>query len=261
MSETFYCSDKESLIAFLYDEVDAPVRQRIEEHLRVCASCADEVEALSGVRAGLSSWAPPDAELGIMVVRKSADVVRPARRWTDVPAWARTAAAVLVLAIGAAIANVQVRSGPDGFVVTTGWMSPAGTVAPSAPAVPRLTEVEAREESWRPALAALESQLRSEIRASRERGPAFAVTAARTGDGDATLKQVQAMLADSEQRQRQELARRLTQLNRDIDVQRRADLVRLEQGFGQFEGRTGAEMARQRQMLNYVMRVSTPPQQ
>ena len=35
--------------------------------------------------------------------------------------------------------------------------------------------------------------------------------------------------------------------------------VRINQGFGQFEGRAGAEIARQRQMIDYIMRVSAQP--
>jgi hypothetical protein len=37
-------------------------------------------------------------------------------------------------------------------------------------------------------------------------------------------------------------------------MQRRADLVRIDQGIGQLEGRTGAEVARQRQMLDLIVR-------
>ena len=73
----------------------------------------------------------------------------------------------------------------------------------------------------------------------------------------AFLRQVSDLIDESEQRQRQELARRLTQFGRDLEVQRRADLVRIEQNFGQVEGRAGAEMARQRELLmNYVRQAS-----
>ena len=44
-------------------------------------------------------------------------------------------------------------------------------------------------------------------------------------------------------------------------MQRRADLVRIDQGIGQLEGRTGAEVARQREMLNYIVRAGLRPQQ
>ena len=69
---------------------------------------------------------------------------------------------------------------------------------------------------------------------------------------------MRALITESERRQQQELALRLTQFTRDVDVQRRADLVRIDQGIGQLEGRTGAEVARQREMLNYIVRDRAP---
>src|SRR5688572_5773584 len=122
---TFTCDDKATLIAYLYGDVDAATRQRVDAHLETCASCAAEVTALGDVRAELSLWAPPDAELGFAIVKKSeqpsAQVLRPAQWWRTVPAWAQAAAAVLVLAAGLGLANLRVRSGPDGFSLTTGW--------------------------------------------------------------------------------------------------------------------------------------------
>ena len=132
---SFNCDDKQTLIAYLYDELDAVARSRVEAHLLVCTRCAAEVRALGNVRAELAEWTPPEAELGFAVVRKSeqdsAKVLRPAQWWQTVPTWARAAAAVLVLAAGAAIANLQVRSGPDGFTVSTGWMT-TPVAAPAA---------------------------------------------------------------------------------------------------------------------------------
>lgn len=257
MSLMFAC-DKDALVAYLYDEVGAPERLKFENHLRECAACAAEVTALSGVRTELSLWAPPDAELGFTIVQKSAaskpaDVLRPAQWWTTVPAWAQAAAAVLVLAVGAAIANVQVRSGPDGVVVSTGWMSPAG--ATSTAGAPPAAAVVAPDEQWKTALISLEQQLREEIRATRETGTVRA--ASRSEADDATLRRVRELLDASETRQQRELALRVTQLTRDMDIQRRVDLLRVEQAIGH----TGVEMAKQRQQLNYVLRASTTPQQ
>ncbi|MEZ5418371.1 MAG: hypothetical protein R2708_13610 [Vicinamibacterales bacterium] len=72
---------------------------------------------------------------------------------------------------------------------------------------------------------------------------------------------MRALIEASERRQQQELALRLTQFGRDIDLQRRADLVRVEQGIGQLEGRTGAEVARQREAINYLIRAGLRPPQ
>jgi hypothetical protein len=64
------------------------------------------------------------------------------------------------------------------------------------------------------------------------------------------------MIDESEQRQRRELALRSAELVRDFDAQRNVDLARIERTLGQMDGTTGVEVAQQRQMLNYLMRVS-----
>jgi hypothetical protein len=47
---------------------------------------------------------------------------------------------------------------------------------------------------------------------------------------------------------------------RDIDAQRQFDWARVQRALGQFEGTTGAEIQRQRQELNNLIRVSQRPQ-
>jgi anti-sigma factor RsiW len=269
MSLMFTCDDKATLVAYLYDEIDATDRRRVEEHLQQCAACAAEVGALSGVRTQLTQWAPPAAELGFTVVAMAnraatradaataaaeppppATVLRPAQWWNTVPVWAQAVAAIFVLAVSAAVANVQIKSGPDGLVVSTGWMTPAATSATVTPAPP------ADNQQWQTALTALEQQLREEIRSTRETGTVRAASRSEGVDA-ATLRSVRDLLAASESKQSRELAFRMTQLMSDINVQRRADLLRVEQAIGH----TGVEIAKQRQQLNYVIRASTTPQQ
>ncbi len=126
MSIQFTCDDKQTLIAYLYGEIEPAARIAVDEHLARCSACAAEAAALGDVRSELGLWMPPHAELDFTIVKKSelppSNVLRPARWWSGVPVWAQAAAAVLVIAAGAAIANLQVRSGPDGFSVTTGWI-------------------------------------------------------------------------------------------------------------------------------------------
>jgi hypothetical protein len=280
MIETYRCDDKELLVAYLYDDIDPVERRRVEEHLRICPACAAEAEGLGGVRQSLASWVPPEADLGFVVVPRaqivsSADeaprgqVLRPARWWRvpAQPSWAlQAAAAVLVLAAGLSVANLQVRYGNDGLVVTTGWMAPAAPAASSLAGVssaglgqnasPRATE------DWRPALAALADELRGEIRTSRGQPAPVNASASRSLD-EPTMRRISELIQESERRQQRELALRLTQFGRDIEVQRRTDNRRNFQAIGQFEGLAGAEIARQRQMMDYIMRVSAqqpPPQ-
>jgi hypothetical protein len=252
MNSTFTCDDKTTLIAYLYGEVDAAMRASIDLHLGSCARCAAEVRALGDVRAELSLWAPPDAKLGFAIVKTSeqqpaAQVLRPAQWWRTVPVWAQAAAAVLVLAAGLGIANLQVRSGPDGLSATTGWMA---TPAPVPAAAPQ------NGEAWRTALVSLEQQLRNEIRAARDQQTAAARASAPAAD-EATIRRVQQLLAASEERQSRELALRLTQFTYDMNMQRRADLKLIEKGFGQYD----EQMIRQRQMMNNVIRASISGQQ
>jgi len=266
MNETFLCDDKEQLVAYLYDEIDGISRRRIDDHLRVCAACAAEVQGLSGVRRELAQWTPPDAELGFTIAQSGTPppvvAAAPAEKWwtaVRVPAWAQAAAAVLVVAAGLSIANLQIRYGDGGLVITTGWMAPS-SAAPAPAAAASASQAE-----WQPAMAALESTLRAEIRAARSsdaaRINAVPVTTAPSRSTALSMQRVTDLIEQSERRQKQELALRLAQFGRDLEVQRRSDLVRINQGFGQFEGRAGAEIARQRQMLDYIMRVSAPPPQ
>lgn len=258
MSERFICDDKDTLVAYLYGEVDAPTRQRVDDHLRRCAACADEVRGLSAVRGELAAWAPPEPELGFQIVRPGqavapAAVLRPPRwRALALPVWAQAAAAVLVVAAGLAIANVQIRYDAGGLAISTGWMAPAAPAA--APAA-------AGEAAWQPALASLADELRREMRQINSGAPAVPVAGIRAStDGELTMRRVNALIAQSEERQRQELAQRLVQVGRDFETQRRADLVRISQDMWRLGGQTGEVARTQRQMLDYIVRVSQPQQ-
>jgi anti-sigma factor RsiW len=257
MSSQFHCDDTATLVAFVYDDIDPLEKAAVSRHLVECARCRDEVAALGGVRQALGAWSPPVPELRFTVVPESAvsNVVRPhVPAWQTVPRWAQLVAATLALAVGASVANVQVRHDATGWTITTGWMAPA---AP-AQTVAAPTGVDARQ--FQMALTALEQSLRREIAARPASAPASPAAANTTADAD-TLARVRNLIEASEKRQQQELALRLTQFGRDFDLQRRADLVRVEQGLGQLEGRTGAEVARQREAINYLIRAGLRPPQ
>lgn len=260
MSETFRCDDKETLVAYLYGEIDADGRREVERHLRTCAACTQETEGLQAVRRDLESWMPPDVDLDFTIVQKPAPVLRPSR-WASartLPAWAQVAAAALVIGVGAAIANVQVRYGNDGMVVTTGWMTPA----PSA-VVPAQAPVATRpSEDWKPALVALEQQLRSELSEMKRTGApesTLPVATPVSADSSAVLRRVQTMLEESEERQRQEVASRMVLMGRDFEARRRADLFNISQSFGTLNSRTFKTAADQQDLANLVRRVATQP--
>ena len=255
MSIKFTCDDKATLISYVYGEIDSDTRQAVDAHLAACDACAAEVTALGDVRSGIGLWMPPDVELDFTIVKKSqlpaSNVLRPARWWTTVPAWAQAAAAILVVAAGFSIANVRVSSGPDGFSVSTGWMRPQAP-ALSAPAASAASGRDVEE--WRTALVSLEQQLRSEIRSTREQEPRATSPAAADA---ATIRRVQQLIAAAEQRHERELAMRFVEFTRDINMQRLADLKNIGRGMVNYED----QLQRQRHTINNLIRVSATPQQ
>jgi Putative zinc-finger len=260
MTTAFRCDDKERLVAYLYDEIGDTERAAIQRHLATCASCADEIEELRAVRVDLGRWQPPDVELGFRVVRETAPA---ARAWWRPPVWVPTAlAAGLVLAVGAGLANVRVEAGNGRVTLSAGWSqhpAAAQTAAPAsaAPTVPVKAGMSEAEVHQR--LVALETKLRADFAASSHQPAALPVSLASNAsniDRGELLQQVKTMVEESERRQQRELALGLVRLAQDVDTQRRADLVRFEQGFGQIETLTAQEAARQRNINNYLVRVS-----
>lgn len=272
MKQQLPCDDKALLIAYLYDECDAAERRVVEQHLATCATCAAELEQLRGVRGALREWAPPEAALGFRVVRDGAPLLReaerksPASRWwaggMRVPAWAQLAAAVLVLAVGAAMANLDVRIGSGMLTIRTGWQK-----APVAASATPSTDRAAGGAPWRADLAALKDQLRQEISAMAVSTRTVAGTGATAAapvagvrltpeDRATVLRQVQAMVGDMERRQQgvidQQIAQRFLRLAHDVDTQRIADQRRFMQGLSQIDVRTN-QMS---QVQNYLLRVA-----
>jgi hypothetical protein len=237
--------DKELLVGYLYDEIDRAERRTLEMHLAACADCRDELAALRGTRRHLAAWAPPESQLDFQIVSGAA---QPAKTWRSYrsPVWGLAAAAVLVLAAAAAIANVEVRYGADGLTVRTGWArtapaAPSQVTEPAAVAAPAITSAE-----WSATVAALDRRLQ-ELESSQP--PAGTVTQAsaagpRVSDAE-VLRRVRELLAQSETRQNRELALRIRQLATEFDAQRRVDLATIQQGL---QGATAAEAATHRQL-------------
>jgi hypothetical protein len=235
--------DKELLLGYLYDELQASEREAFGRHLASCAACRAELDGLRGTRADLASWAPPDPDLGFHVVRRAEPL--PARRQPS-PAWWLAAAAVLLLAVSAAIANVEVRFGGDGMVVRTGWnRAPvqAGVTTPPGPSIEELERVTAR-------VKRLEGQIAA-------RPVSVPPSNAAAGMSDAELLRiVRGWIAESEERQQGVLARQILQVNRDSEVARRTDFERLLTALRQVQGTTVQTSQRQKVLEDQFMRVA-----
>ena len=255
MTDKFECGDHAGLVTYLYDEAAPGERAAIEAHLAICPACAAEVAALSSTRTQMAAWTPPEADLSFRIISeppRAATVLRPARWWQQpLPAWAQVAAAAAIFAVGVGLGVTM-----NGETAST----PAPAVAQAPASTPGLTPAQATTAGnvSRDDLAALERRLRSELRAATVVAPATVPAAARSEAE--LLARVRALIDESEQRQRRELALRTAEVVRDLDAQRQFDLVRMQRAFGQFEGTAGAEIQRQRQDLNNLIRVTSRPQ-
>lgn len=238
------CDNKELLVGYLYDDLSPQQRATFDAHLASCAPCRDEVAGLRSTRGYLSSWAPPEPDLGFEIVRHTVEprgkVIPFRRRW--LPAFAAAAAAVLVLAAASALANLEVRYDNDGLVVRTGWAR--GATAPSQTAETQAAGVTPGATASAD-FAVVEQRLRT-IEAALAAQPTN--TATRMSDGE-MLRQVRAIVRDAELRQEGAVAQRLLQVMQDFDRLRRTDMAMLQQGTAQYQGVTNAELARLGQAL------------
>lgn len=253
--------DNELLVGYLYDEVDAAERRTMETHLLACAECRGELNDLRSTRTRLAAWAPPAPELEFQMVRAPEAAASRTRRWSISPAWGLAAAAVLVLSVASAIANVEVKYGPDGLTVRTGALraSPAqpAPVAINASAQPTAAD----DPRLRAELQAIALRIR-DLEAAAGNGTRPVLTSAHVPATQPppadVLRAVRQLISESESRQEQELARRLSQVLRDVEGLRRVDLDRVQRALAEMQGVTDTTIIRQQQIENHLLRVGQP---
>jgi len=232
----------EALLDYLYEEGDPAERVKVAQHLQQCAPCSVAVLELQSVRGLLAEWTPPEVPLGFKVVQ--ADEPAPVQMPVHVPVqkgsrnlfWAQTVAAVALFAAGMAASQLRVQYADGALTVRTrGAESAAITEAP----VPHSgTDILLRPGSF-------------------ERGAMSAPQpASASASADEMLRRVQALIDQSESRQRRELALRLQDVMNEFDTQRQADMLRVDQNFGQLEHQTSAETAGTRALVNQLVKVS-----
>ena len=266
----------EALVTYLYDDggADSGERALFDAHVKSCARCRDDLDALRGVRTQLARWSPPEPKFG-MAAPQSAIRSPESVWWREVPAWAQVAAALLFVGISAGIANLDVRYDQSGLSVRTGWWpSPARDARPGGqgplnvvqgpagvaqgfpmtkgPAVAPGTASSASA-PWRADLVALERQLKTEFRSTQTSAAASAqLQPARTiGDAE-VIRRVRALLDESEKRQQSELALRVAEVVREVNAQRQADLVKIDRTLGTVQNNLGVEVLKNRQQLNQM---------
>jgi hypothetical protein len=272
---TYSIDRDETVVAYLYDDIEPSARAAFEAHMASCEACRDEVQSLRGVRQQLAEWSAPQPEGVVdsrqfavdrprLVVENSRDPRAAALHhdrsssssWLpDIPAWAQAAAAVLIVGVAAGIANLDVRYDHNGLSIRTGWSKPS---APAAPATSTATAPARADLVSHDELVALEQRLRDEVRSVQSSHTvAAADTPSPRGGADADLmRRVRTLIDEGEKRQQRELALRVGEMMRDVNAQRQADLVRIDHSLGQMENNLGVEVLKQRERVNYLLRVN-----
>ena len=260
--------NKEHLVGYLYGELSPAERAAFQAHLGGCAECRGEVEGLGQTRQHLASWSPPEPEFNFSVVQTTRKPAPEPRRWLSfVPQWGLAAAAALIVVAGAAaIANVELRYGQDGSVtLRTGWAAPvsapvqtfAGTSVPGVTPVGLTTvntgqlqtEVDALRQRLQEIEQALETRAADQTRLADAR---------RAGISASDLRKV---LTESEERQRTEMAMHVAQVWKDFNAARASDLARVQQTLMQSQGLTNTQLRQQRETLDSLRYLHTVSQQ
>jgi len=250
--------NKEQLVGYLYDELEGAERSRFEAHLDTCAECRAEVAGLRRTRQHLTTWSPPEPEFNFHIVRGAA-APPPARRWFGfVPQWAMAAAAsLLVLAGAAAIANLELRYGPDGFVVRTGWAEAApAPVSAATQTTPPAAASAVSSEQLKAVVQVLETRL---VELERAQGT-LTVKASAPVPAAITAPELRKILAQNEARQREEMNLQVAQIWKDFSAARVTDFTRLQDVIGRAQGVTNQQLRQHRESIEGLYRVSASQQ-
>ena len=247
------CDRKEQLIGFLYGELDPAEARDFEQHLFACAECRVDFEELRTARGLIAAWTPPEPHLDFQIVRGPVAAPAVAPRFRISPAWGLAAAAILVMAIGAAIANLEIHVAADGLVVRTGWNRTAPVETAAATGVQTV--------DWKQQSEQLDQRLRQleQALARNHSGPVQTAGASAMTD-DEILERVREMLGQSETRQQRLLAARVNEVSRDIDTKRHTDLLAVDQALVRLQSTSGAEVRQWRDFAQKMYR-STAYQQ
>ncbi len=155
----------------------------------------------------------------------------------DIPVWARAAAAaLLVLSASAGMANLDVRYDQHGLSVHTGWSRP-GALS-TEPAAAGLTAIPRRAD-----LDALERRLRTEFHGAAPVGAPGGLLKSDAGAAANAqlLRQVRALVQDSERREQNELALRIAEVVHEFDSKRGSDLVNIRRAMRESQSDAGAQ--------------------
>lgn len=223
----------DALLDYLYEEGDPAERLKIAKHLQECAACSVAVLEFQNVRGMLRDWTPPSADLGFRIVQDRVTTTAPSRAFwapTYTRAFAQAAAAVVLFVAGMAFSQLNVDYGDGTLTVRTRSAAPSANIRNASIMLPAQN---VRPVSNATNTAAINTAAINIDELERELRDRLQAQNASSIDVERLLQRVRAMIDQSEQRQQRELALRLSQVAREVDTQHQADLMRIQQDFGQ----------------------------
>ena len=147
------CEDVRPLLAELvYEEVDPRLAEELREHLGTCLSCRRHQMAFLAVRKDLNEWKPAEdtASSGITFIAPGAHVTTPIWHSRLFQGLAIAASFMFGAFLIAAVVNLQVQSGPDGWVLSTSFSDQTLEISAPAPGKPDVIPVDQihKLDSW-----------------------------------------------------------------------------------------------------------------
>lgn len=221
------CEEREQLVAYLYDEVDAGERRSVETHLSECETCREELRAFRGVRQDLLAWDVPPHES----VWKPFVTARTQPVWRQVPAWSLAAAATLVFATG-------VAGGFAGRALATRMIEPPQAASVQAAPVQTVSASAMSPDTVR----ALETRL-AELERSSSVKP-VANTAGPAVSEAALTARLDGLIRDSEGRVNKKLSQQIWDIVRELNSQRSLDRATFEQRINETQAQINGAMLR-----------------
>jgi hypothetical protein len=244
MNDIFQCGDSAALVAYLYDECSPDEQALIASHLKGCADCSSEIDALSATRRTLASWTPPDLALGFRITRehepRPAKLLEPKIAWwrAPMPAWAQAAAALVIFGAGLSVGAVR---------NTTTEL----TARPQAASILPVSAQPVVSSVSRGDLDQLEQRIKAELSHLRSSTPATPVVARESNDD--LMAHVKSLIEQSEENQRKDFTLRMVELAGNVENQRRVDLASVRQQIGLQQGAIGTELRQQREVLGRLV--------
>ena len=183
LNKTPNCEMHEALVSHLYNEASPEERRQVQEHLKSCSVCAEELTAFERVRGMLQQWQVDELPEVYIVTKDTA-----ARRrsmltllkelFTVSPVWVKAMGGVAVAMLVLAVMGTSVSVGSNGFSMSVSLLNkgnpgPVHPVPADGKAPISATEIETivnamiadserhQSETLRAQLVSIESQLQN----------------------------------------------------------------------------------------------------